>query len=91
MHLSMGPSVWLKISFDSCYISLNLACYIPFLVGAADHPKSDEYLSNPRLAAYAVPDSPVVSWYISTCSLAKSILLLVLLILIILYLSLNVC
>ncbi|XP_042046714.1 uncharacterized protein LOC121792721 [Salvia splendens] len=27
----------------------------------ADHPKSDEYLSNPRLAAYAVPDSPVVS------------------------------
>lgn len=27
----------------------------------ADHPKSDEYLSDPRLAAYAVPYSPVVS------------------------------
>ncbi|KAL3845227.1 hypothetical protein ACJIZ3_002630 [Penstemon smallii] len=27
----------------------------------ADHPKSDEYLSNPRLAAYAVPYGPVVS------------------------------
>ncbi|PIN06974.1 hypothetical protein CDL12_20462 [Handroanthus impetiginosus] len=26
----------------------------------ADHPKSDEYLSDPRLAAYAVPYSPVV-------------------------------
>ncbi|XWS14599.1 hypothetical protein CRYUN_Cryun35bG0023500 [Craigia yunnanensis] len=27
----------------------------------ADHPKSDEYFSDPRLAAYAVPCSPVVS------------------------------
>ncbi|XP_052201492.1 uncharacterized protein LOC127807569 isoform X2 [Diospyros lotus] len=27
----------------------------------ADHPKSDEYFSDPRLAAYAVPYSPVVS------------------------------
>ncbi|XP_019153114.1 PREDICTED: uncharacterized protein LOC109149659 [Ipomoea nil] len=27
----------------------------------ADHPKSDEYFSDPRLAAYAVPHSPVVS------------------------------
>lgn len=27
----------------------------------ADHPKSDEYLSDPRLAAYAVPYSPVDS------------------------------
>ncbi|KAH6796263.1 hypothetical protein C2S51_037249 [Perilla frutescens var. frutescens] len=27
----------------------------------ADHPKSDEYLSDPRLGAYAVPYSPVVS------------------------------
>ncbi|EPS70359.1 hypothetical protein M569_04401 [Genlisea aurea] len=27
----------------------------------ADHPKSDEYFSDPRLAAYAVPNSPVVS------------------------------
>ncbi|KAG5543231.1 hypothetical protein RHGRI_016096 [Rhododendron griersonianum] len=27
----------------------------------ADHPKSDEYLSDPRLAAYAVPHSRVVS------------------------------
>ncbi|KAL6493112.1 hypothetical protein OROGR_032871 [Orobanche gracilis] len=27
----------------------------------ADHPKSDEYFSNPRLAAYAVPYSPVIS------------------------------
>lgn len=26
----------------------------------ADHPKSDEYFSDPRLAAYAVPHSPVV-------------------------------
>ncbi|XVF63900.1 hypothetical protein PTKIN_Ptkin09bG0123600 [Pterospermum kingtungense] len=28
---------------------------------AADHPKSDEYLADPRLAAYAVPYRPVVS------------------------------
>ncbi|KAL9449204.1 hypothetical protein AB3S75_011186 [Citrus x aurantiifolia] len=27
----------------------------------ADHPKSDEYFSDPRLAAYAVPYSPVLS------------------------------
>ncbi|XP_051139479.1 uncharacterized protein LOC127257166 isoform X2 [Andrographis paniculata] len=27
----------------------------------ADHPKSDEYFSDPKLAAYAVPYSPVVS------------------------------
>ncbi|EYU45131.1 hypothetical protein ABFS82_03G056700 [Erythranthe guttata] len=27
----------------------------------ADHPKSDEYYSDPRLAAYAVPYSPIVS------------------------------
>ncbi|CAH9081007.1 unnamed protein product [Cuscuta epithymum] len=27
----------------------------------ADHPKSDEYFSDPRLAAYAVPHCPVVS------------------------------
>ncbi|KAL6572680.1 hypothetical protein OROMI_013638 [Orobanche minor] len=27
----------------------------------ADHPKSDEYFSDPRLAAYAVPYSPVIS------------------------------
>ncbi|XP_071923674.1 uncharacterized protein [Coffea arabica] len=27
----------------------------------ADHPKSDEYFSDPRLAAYAVPYNPVVS------------------------------
>ncbi|KAL6511742.1 hypothetical protein OROGR_021339 [Orobanche gracilis] len=26
----------------------------------ADHPKSDEYFSDPRLAAYAVPYSPVI-------------------------------
>ncbi|KAG9150417.1 hypothetical protein Leryth_014580 [Lithospermum erythrorhizon] len=32
----------------------------------ADHPKSDEYYSDPRLAAYAVPYRPVVSWWVKT-------------------------
>lgn len=59
----------------SCYyIYFYLVCCISSLVGAADHPKSDEYLSDPRLAAYAVPYSPVDSWYIFTCSMAKYIM-----------------
>ncbi|KAL6953460.1 hypothetical protein U1Q18_048486 [Sarracenia purpurea var. burkii] len=33
----------------------------------ADHPKSDEYFSDPRLAAYAVPYSRVISWYAVRC------------------------
>lgn len=43
------------------------------LVGAADHPKSDEYYSDPRLAAYAVPYSPVVSWYANSSSTHSSL------------------
>ncbi|CAN0905811.1 hypothetical protein LINGRAHAP2_LOCUS23879 [Linum grandiflorum] len=40
----------------------------------AGHPKSDEYLSDPRLAAYAVPYSRAVSWYIvSSSSLVASV------------------
>lgn len=34
---------------------------------AADHPKSDEYFSDPRLAAYAVPYCQAVSRYPITC------------------------
>lgn len=30
---------------------------------AADHPKSDEYFSDPRLAAYAVPYRQVIAGY----------------------------
>ncbi|MCI23515.1 hypothetical protein A2U01_0044695, partial [Trifolium medium] len=33
----------------------------------ADHPKSDEYFSDPRLAAYAVPYKQVVSGYTVSC------------------------
>ncbi|KAL8145053.1 uncharacterized protein LOC141706793 isoform X1 [Apium graveolens] len=36
----------------------------------ADHPKSDEYFSDPRLAAYAVPYNPVVP----SCDAAKNYL-----------------
>ena len=28
----------------------------------ADHPKASEYYSDPRLAAYAVPYAPILSW-----------------------------
>lgn len=38
-----------------------------FNAGLADHPKSDEYLSDPRLAAYAVPHNIVVSRYAVNC------------------------
>ena len=33
----------------------------------ADHPKSDEYFSDPRLAAYAVPYSQAVPGYRISC------------------------
>lgn len=34
-----------------------------FFFVIADHPKSDEYFSDPRLAAYALPYSQAVSGY----------------------------
>lgn len=33
---------------------------------SADHPRADEYYSDPRLAAYAVPYTPILSWYASS-------------------------
>jgi hypothetical protein len=44
--------------------SLNL-CDVIFYssVFLADHPKANEYYSDPRLAAYAVPYAPILSWY----------------------------
>lgn len=37
--------------------------FFSFLAVVAHHPKSDEYFSDPRLAAYAVPYSQVVPGY----------------------------
>jgi hypothetical protein len=50
--------------FDRAATSRNnrIAEYFPLII-VADHPKSDEYFSDPRLAAYAVPYKQVVSGY----------------------------
>ena len=49
--------------------SMNL-CDVIFYssVFLADHPKANEYYSDPRLAAYAVPYAPILSWYHSNPS-----------------------
>jgi len=54
--------------FDRVATSRNnsIAEYFPFVI-VADHPKSDEYFSDPRLAAYAVPYKQVVSGYTVSC------------------------
>lgn len=44
----------------------SIAEYFPLAI-IADHPKSDEYFSDPRLAAYAVPYKEVVSGYTVSC------------------------
>lgn len=54
--------------FDRVATSRNnsIAEYFPPVI-VADHPKSDEYFSDPRLAAYAVPYKQVVSGYTVSC------------------------
>jgi len=47
-------------------LKLMLICYVifySFFYILADHPKANEYYSDPRLAAYAVPYAPILSWY----------------------------
>lgn len=48
-----------------CIIAESISSFL-FAV-AAGHPKSDEYLSDPRLAAYAVPYNQAVSGYTISC------------------------
>jgi hypothetical protein len=40
-----------------------LSICVPLFGFTADHPKSDEYLSDSRLAAYAVPYRQVIAGY----------------------------
>jgi len=45
-------------------LKLMLICYVifySFFYILADHPKANEYYSDPRLAAYAVPYAPILS------------------------------
>ena len=45
------------------YLLILMPFFFSFLAVVAHHPKSDEYFSDPRLAAYAVPYSQVVPGY----------------------------
>lgn len=59
MHLQFCSPTGLYLKF----IYNKLKC-LSLNAVTADHPKSDEYLSDPRLAAYAVPYGPLVPWYV---------------------------
>ncbi|KAI3891561.1 hypothetical protein MKX03_033108, partial [Papaver bracteatum] len=52
--MSVLDNLWTKSE-------LFLSIFCAFVVIIADHPKSNEYYSDPRLADYAVPHNPVFS------------------------------
>lgn len=55
--------------YDDPVCSINMIVIVFFILLdiVADHPKSDEYFSDPRLSAYAVPYSRAFTGYEISC------------------------